>query len=87
MLFGTDAVQYLSKLGLVCYAGVRKQEDFDKWKNTPNVVPVLLDVADPLSIQTAVETVRKDLKERSLDLIGIVNNAGISRHTTSALQM
>jgi NAD(P)-dependent dehydrogenase (short-subunit alcohol dehydrogenase family) len=60
-----------------CYAGVRKEEDFKKWQDKANVVPLYLDVTDKEQIDAAVGTVLLDLKQNNVDLVAIVNNAGI----------
>ena len=61
----------------VVYAGVRKEKDFKAILDLklPNLLPILLDVTDELSVQKAISVI----KESGQPLIALVNNAGIHR--------
>ena len=64
----------------IVYAGVRKEKDFKAILDLklPNLLPILLDVTDELSVQKAITSI----KESGQPLIALVNNAGISRSST-----
>jgi NAD(P)-dependent dehydrogenase (short-subunit alcohol dehydrogenase family) len=67
----------LDRRGYRVFAGVRKAQDSEKLKasNSSCLIPVLLDVAKPESVQKAFEFVKNEVGEAGL--AGLVNNAGI----------
>lgn len=73
---GTAVSERLVELGYHVYAGVRKQEDADRWRAVSDRVhPLILDVTDQHTIAAAATHIRENA---SLSLIGVVNNAGIA---------
>ena len=61
------------------FAGVRKQSDADALKaERPSLRPVLVDVVDEAQCKAAAAAVAADLAKDGLQLVGLVNNAGIS---------
>jgi NAD(P)-dependent dehydrogenase (short-subunit alcohol dehydrogenase family) len=68
----------LDSLGYQVFAGYRRPEDAEKLRSNASdrLVPVPIDVTDPLSIGNAVKAVRANLGEKGL--YGLVNNAGIA---------
>ncbi len=67
----------LDKEGFHVFAGVRKQSDGDSLKSASSeVVPVLIDVIDPVSIAGAFRVVKESVGVKGL--AGLVNNSGIS---------
>lgn len=75
---GAAVVDRLSRLGLVVYAGVRRDEDAERWRQFTDgdVRPLLIEVTDEASIQRAAAGIRDTLGQGKL--IGLVNNAGIA---------
>lgn len=72
---GRACVGCMSHRGWLVFAGVRKTQDEDKLREFgSNVVPVLLDVENRISIALAVDNVRSSLNG---SLHGLVNVAGI----------
>jgi len=74
---GFATALYLDRRGYRVFAAVRKMEDAEKLKSNASdrLVPILLDVAVPESIEKAYEFVRNEVGEEGL--AGLVNNAGI----------
>ncbi len=68
----------LDQMGFLVFAGVRKDEDGEalRRKASPRLTPVLLDVTQASSIQSAAVTVSKAVGDQGLS--GLVNNAGIA---------
>jgi NAD(P)-dependent dehydrogenase (short-subunit alcohol dehydrogenase family) len=75
---GEACALYLDRLGFQIFVGVRKTADGEvlKRKGSDRLTPVLIDVTDTASIQSAAENVTKAVGERGL--VGLVNNAGIA---------
>ncbi|AFY33623.1 SDR family NAD(P)-dependent oxidoreductase [Calothrix sp. PCC 7507] len=75
---GEACALLLDKLGFSVFAGVRKDVDAEalKQKASPRLRPIFLDVTDPQSIISAVETVNNAVGDRGI--FGLVNNAGIA---------
>jgi NAD(P)-dependent dehydrogenase (short-subunit alcohol dehydrogenase family) len=75
---GEACALHLDKLGFRVFAGVRKAADGEslKQKASQNLTPVMIDVTDPATIQSAFETV--DQAVGHAGLIGLVNNAGLA---------
>jgi NAD(P)-dependent dehydrogenase (short-subunit alcohol dehydrogenase family) len=75
---GEAITQRLAQLGMLVFAGVRKEADAARWRSSGAglVHPVLLDVTDESSISAALQQIRFTLGARTLT--GLVNNAGIA---------
>ena len=69
----------LDRTGFAVFAGVRKVEDGGGLvaESSGRLTPIVLDVEDDTSIESAAETVRSSLP-RGTGVWGLVNNAGIS---------
>eukprot|EP00041_Stephanoeca_diplocostata_P011774 m.194731 g.194731 ORF g.194731 m.194731 type:complete len:357 (-) comp18660_c0_seq1:352-1422(-) len=78
---GRDAAVYLAEQGYTVYGGVRKQTDADALKKLggSNIIPVILDVTISQEITAAASFVENDLKSKNIDLVALVNNAGMSK--------
>ena len=73
---GAASAVELARRGFCVFAGVRKESDGERLKDqSPNIVPLLLDVTDAGQIAAARETV--GLAVGDAGLAGLVNNAGI----------
>lgn len=74
---GEACAIYLDKLGYQVFAGVRREADGEalKRKTLERAIPIIFDVTDEASIETAVKTVQLSLEPNGLT--GLVNNAGI----------
>ncbi len=68
----------LDGLGFRVFAGVRRQEDGDALRRraSDRLVPIMLDVAGPLSVASAADSVA--VATGGAGLAGLVNNAGIA---------
>ena len=91
---GRHASLYLaSRGGFTVIATVRKETDVISLKRAwekererkhgmeiGDVVPIIMDVTSEESVSTAKYVVEKILKERGLDLVAIINNAGVNAH-------
>lgn len=75
---GAACALHLDRLGFAVFAGVRKAEDGGalQQQSSNRLTPLLLDVTDADSIQTAKEFVAKEVGEAGL--FGLINNAGIA---------
>ncbi len=79
---GKACALHLDKFGFKVFAGVRKYADGEKLKEeasfllTSKLTPVIIDVSDNESIQSAVEFVEK---ETGGNLYALINNAGIGQ--------
>jgi len=75
---GYACAQDLSVKGWRVFAGVRKQTDADRLSDElgVNVTPVLCDVTNETSCQSAAKTVSDALEGQTLG--GLVNNAGVA---------
>lgn len=73
---GEACAVFLSKNGFRVFAGVRNKSDgYILQKNAPGkIVPLLLDVLDPISIKNAKKTVSNETGGK---LFALVNNAGV----------
>lgn len=78
---GKHAADHMSKLGFTVFAGVRKQSDFDSIAalHNPNLQPLMLDVSKHASCVAAIETVKEAMQRLDMQLVGVVNNAGVGR--------
>lgn len=74
---GRTTAQHLDSLGFNVFAGVRKQADADSLRAqaSERLTPVIIDVTDEASIESAVAEVKSAVGERGL--VGLFNNAGI----------
>ncbi|MFJ1709554.1 SDR family oxidoreductase [Kitasatospora sp. NPDC088346] len=75
---GEACALHLSRVGFHVFAGVRRPEDGERLRlvATGRLTPVVLDVTDEKSIQSAVHEVAESAGEAGL--WGLVNNAGIA---------
>jgi NAD(P)-dependent dehydrogenase (short-subunit alcohol dehydrogenase family) len=75
---GEACALHLDRVGFAVFAGVRKDADGEalRQKSAQRITPVLLDVTQASSIQSAVEAVAKASDGRGV--AGLVNNAGIA---------
>lgn len=71
---GRATALHLAQSGWRVFAGVRRAADAPV---DPGVTPLILDVAEPASVQQAAEAVRAQVGEAGLD--ALVNNAGIGQ--------
>ncbi len=74
---GVATTRGLDALGFQVFAGVRRSSDGEKLQRdiSTRITPVLLDITDPTSITTAVETITQTVG--SAGLVGLINNAGL----------
>jgi NAD(P)-dependent dehydrogenase (short-subunit alcohol dehydrogenase family) len=70
---GRDLTRYLAERGHTVYATVRREDDLIAWRSVTNVIPLLLDVSDPVQVQAA----RRRILDDGHSLYGLVHNAGI----------
>ena len=75
---GEACALQLDRMGFSVFAGVRREADGNalEQKASGRLTPVFIDVADEVSIASAVETVSAAVGEAGL--AGLVNNAGIA---------
>jgi NAD(P)-dependent dehydrogenase (short-subunit alcohol dehydrogenase family) len=75
---GKACTLLLDRLGFKIFAGVRRPEDGEQLKkqSTGNVIPVIIDVTDKKSIESAARDIAGMLNDNGL--YGLVNNAGIA---------
>jgi NAD(P)-dependent dehydrogenase (short-subunit alcohol dehydrogenase family) len=83
---GAAAARHMAAKGWRVFAGVRKAADGDALKDgaTGDLRPIILDVARPEQIASAVQTVSDALA--GAKLAGLVNNAGIAKMGPLAIQ-
>lgn len=74
---GASCAHLLAALGFTVFAGVRSEKDGTALQvgASDRVIPIILDVTLPESIEAAVATVTEQLRDKQL--FGVVNNAGI----------
>ena len=73
---GAASAVELGRRGFRVFAGVRKDVDGERLKaQSPQIVPLLLDVTNACQIAAAAETVGRAVGDAGL--AGLVNNAGI----------
>src|SRR5919201_6124434 len=73
---GEACVGRLAGTGFRVFAGVRRPEAAERWRDQQAVTPVRIDVADDESIQAGARAVEDSLDGEGL--AGLVNNAGIA---------
>lgn len=72
---GYYTTMLLANNGYIVFAGVRKQEDYDRLKTlNKNILPVFLDVTDEDLINNAYAFISNNCEK----LYAIINNAGVS---------
>ena len=73
---GKASALHLDKMGFKVYACVRKQVDGDnlKMEASDRLTPIILDVTDEESINSAANIIEKETDGK---LFGLVNNAGV----------
>jgi len=77
---GESTAIYLDGIGYTVFAGVRKNDDYDRLTEvlSSHSRAIMLDVTSKESIMEAVATVSSHLKKNNIGLVGLVNNAGVS---------
>ena len=88
--YGKAVATYLATRGHLVFAGVRREVDGELVKraggsHAHNVVPLIVDVTDPSTIETSYQTVLAELEARRTSLFALVNNAGVG--TASPLEL
>jgi short-subunit dehydrogenase len=84
---GKHAALALDALGYIVYAGVRKQADADVLTaERGSLRPVLVDVAHHDEVTAAAATIAADAKAEGFQVVGLVNNAGISHRLPLELE-
>lgn len=68
---GRASAQFLAQQGFLVYAGTRNPKQLSSLK-TDNLIPIELDITQPISIDNAVSTIIK--KHSKIDIL--INNAG-----------
>lgn len=82
---GRHASEYLAHKypDYTIFVGVRKLSDgeniVDSNKDCKNIYPVILDISDHQSVVKGIETIVKQLKDKNIELIALVNNAGVAQ--------
>jgi short-subunit dehydrogenase len=76
---GRDAAVIFAKNGYQVIAGVRKNSDAESIaKDHKNIIPIILDVSKEKDIINAKNFVKDYLKKENKQLVGLINNAGIT---------
>jgi NAD(P)-dependent dehydrogenase (short-subunit alcohol dehydrogenase family) len=82
---GKTITAHLSSLGYTVFGSVRSNSSYDELLKANDsvlakgeVVPIQFDVTDDKAIAAAAKTVEETCKRKNLELIGIINNAGIN---------
>ncbi|UYP47527.1 hypothetical protein NEF87_003812 [Candidatus Lokiarchaeum ossiferum] len=70
---GFRTTLHLASMGVVVYAGVRKEADKSLFKDTENVIPVIVDITKIDQIEDLVKFIEKQKR----GLFGLINNAGV----------
>lgn len=84
---GEHAAAALVTSGYIVFAGVRKEKDAIRLRSTyPGIRPVILDVTSQQSINDAVGHIQTSLEEQRLNLVALVNNAGVQKDMPVELQ-
>ena len=56
---------------------MRKQADADALlEERPSLRPMIMDIAEPASVKSAVDKILRNASGDALDICGLVNNAG-----------
>ena len=72
---GAESVEVLLSAGYKVFAGVRRDDDYNRLSSVPGVHPLVIDLMKPQTIEAAVVTIERHTI--SAPLRGIVNNAGM----------
>ncbi|GMH68966.1 hypothetical protein TrRE_jg9451 [Triparma retinervis] len=84
---GLDAALELDRLGYTVFPGVRKDADAKALKEMSSTLrPLMIDTTDSKSCEKAAKLVESWLLETKQGLVGVVNNAGISRRIPLELE-
>jgi NAD(P)-dependent dehydrogenase (short-subunit alcohol dehydrogenase family) len=82
---GKTIAAHLSLLGYTVFGSVRSQSSYDELKRSQSstvpkgiIIPIIFDVTNDEQIAAAVVSIQKICQEKNLQLVGIVNNAGIN---------
>lgn len=78
---GRSIADHLIQQGFVVLVTVRQQSQFDELEKQTTKLgphPVILDVTNDSHVDAAVKRVKDVLKEQKVELVAIVNNAGIN---------
>lgn len=73
---GNALAKELSANGYSVFAGVRTEKDKQIFKENNNVIPIILDVAKPEQIHSAVQQISEITQQQGL--FALINNAGIN---------
>ena len=74
---GKHAALHLDGMGVTVYCCVRKQADADALlAESPSLRPVIMDIAEPAIVKSAVDHILHNASGDALDICGLVNNAG-----------
>lgn len=78
---GNHAAIHLASHGYTVFAGVRKESDAQSIRqlNVQGLYPILLDVTKSETCVNAFNEIQKYSLDHQLPIIGLVNNAGVSR--------
>lgn len=84
---GKHAALALDTAGFTVYAGVRKESDATALKEErASLRPLMIDVTKQEQVDEASQRVKRELAEEGMPLVGLVNNAGISRRLPLELE-
>uniref|UniRef100_A0A7S4ATN8 Uncharacterized protein n=1 Tax=Pseudo-nitzschia australis TaxID=44445 RepID=A0A7S4ATN8_9STRA len=77
---GKAMALHLSSLGYTVFGSVRSQSSFDELAGAAKgkIIPLKFDVTEDEDIGVAVTNIEQICKERGLEFVGIINNAGIN---------
>ena len=69
----------------IVFAGVRKEIDKNSLSEMglQNLIPIILDVTSSQSVLNALQSVETFANEKKLDIISVINNAGIAQGPTT----
>lgn len=84
---GRHAALSLDALGFRVYGTVRKESDAMSLRDErPSIRPVLLEIRNEKSVNKAAAGILAELEEDDMPLVGLVNNAGVSRRLPMELE-
>lgn len=84
---GKHAALALDTAGFTVYAGVRKESDATALKEErASLRPLIIDVTKQEQVDEASKRVKREIAEEGVPLVGLVNNAGISRRLPLELE-
>ncbi|KAG7337596.1 short chain dehydrogenase/reductase family oxidoreductase [Nitzschia inconspicua] len=82
---GKTTAAHLSFVGYTIFGSVRSQDSYDGLLKSNDdttaqgtIIPIKFDVTNEKEIAAAVELIQKKCREKNLEFVGIVNNAGIN---------